>query len=126
MNCHNLLGKHFVAFLLLASAFTCSRATAAVPPPEKLLPEDTLFLLTIPDFTKARELYRTWPQSQFWTDPAMKPFKDKFMSKLSEEFIEPLERELNIKFEQFTSLAQGQVTFATSQNGWNGRDEQKP
>ena len=41
----------FVALLPLA--LTCG---AAIPAPEQLLPDDTLILLTAPDFTKLREI----------------------------------------------------------------------
>src|SRR5882724_902351 len=99
---------------------------AAIPPAEKLLPDDTLVLLTVPDFAKLREIYKSAPQGQFWNDPAMKPFKDKFVSKWQEEFVKPLERELNVKFDDYTSLPQGQVTFAVTQNGWQGKDDQLP
>src|SRR6267378_630397 len=97
---------------------------AAIPPAEKLLPDDTLVLLTVPDFTKLREIYKSAPQGQFWNDPAIKPFRDKFVSKWQEEFVKPLERELKVKFDDYTSLPQGQVTFALTQNGWQGNDEQ--
>src|SRR5438445_2773392 len=82
---------------------------AAVPAPEKLLPDDTLLVLTVPDFAKLRTAYKASPHSQFFNDPAMKPFKEKFVSKLQEEFLKPLERDLEVRFEDYTNLAQGQV-----------------
>src|SRR5882724_7810125 len=113
-------------FLALAAGLLSAglKGVAAIPPAEKLLPDDTLVLLTVPDFTKLREIYKSAPQGQFWSDSAMKPFRDKFVSKWQEEFVKPLERELNVKFDDYTSLPQGQVTFALTQNGWQGKDEQ--
>ncbi len=108
------------AAALLALAF---KSSAAIPPAEKILPDDTLVLLTMPDFTKIREIYKSSPQSQFWNDPAMKPFKDKFLTKWKEEFVQPLERELNLRFEDYIGLPQGQLTFAVTQNGWQGDDD---
>ena len=61
---------------------------------EKLLPDDTLVMVTTPDFTKARETYRNSAQTQLWDDPAMKPFKEKFIAKLNETLIQPLEKDL--------------------------------
>jgi hypothetical protein len=87
---------------------------APVPPPEKLLPADTLFVMTVPDFAKASQMYSRLPTSQVWADPAMKPFRDKFLSKLSDEFLTPLERELNLKFADYRDLPQGQVTLAAT------------
>ena len=71
-------------------------AVAAIPPAEKLLPEDTLILVSAPDFMVLREFYKTSPQTRLWSDPAMKPFVDKFISKLREELVQPLEHELGI------------------------------
>jgi hypothetical protein len=106
--------------------FVAIAASAVVPPVEKLLPDDTLFLLTTPDFSKLRETYHTSPQTQFWNDPAMKPFKDKFMSKLGEQFIQPLEHDLGVHLSDYTNLPQGQITFAITQNGWPATEGQHP
>src|SRR5438477_12935158 len=114
-----LNGPLFLAYLFLAG-----NSHAAIPSAEKLLPDDTLVLFTVPDFAKLREVYKASPQSKFWNDPAMKPFKDKFISRWKEEFVKPLERELDIRFDNFTDLPQGQVTFALTQNGWEGKKEQ--
>ena len=96
---------------------------AAVLPAEKLLPDDTLVMFTIPDFVKAREVYSTSPQGQFWSDPSMKAFKDKFVDKLKSEYITPLEHDLGVHFDDYTSLPQGQFTVAMVQNGWQGKDK---
>src|SRR5947209_545982 len=53
------------------------KAAMQVQPAEKLLPDDTLVLFTIPDFNKAREIYQNSPQGRLWNDPAIKDFKDK-------------------------------------------------
>lgn len=113
-------------FLTLPAALALSSfaATAPIPPPEKLLPDDTLALLATPDFAKLRGLYRTSPQLQLWNDPAMKPFREKFMSKLNGELLEPLERELGVRFDDYTNLPQGLLTIAVTQNGWTGGDQQ--
>jgi hypothetical protein len=121
--------KKTVRFLPLASVFfTCLALTASavVPPVEKLLPDDTLFVVTIPDFTKMREIYRTSPQTQFWNDPAMKPFKERFLAKLSEDLIHPLERDLGVQLADYTNLLQGQITLAMSQNDWPAKEGQHP
>src|SRR5438093_244077 len=76
---------------------------APVPSAEKVLPNDTLFLMTIPDFAKAREFYKTSPPIQFWNDPAMKPLREKITEKIMSEHLQPLERELNIKLSDYTN-----------------------
>src|ERR1700755_2368677 len=93
-------------------------ASAAIPSVEKILPDDTLLLLTTPDFSKLRDISQTSPQTQLWSDPAMRPFKDKFISKLTEDLIKPLEKDLGVHLSDYTNLPQGQITFALTQNGW--------
>src|SRR5258708_3867006 len=104
-------GFHSFAVALLALALNV-RAATPIPPPEKLLPDDTLVMVTAPDFARLRQVLKSSPQSQLWNDPAMRPFKDKFMSKWKDEFVKPLERELNIRLDDYTSLPQGQSTLA--------------
>jgi hypothetical protein len=120
----------FSRFVLLAVAvitltFTAS-SRAAIPPAENILPSDTLLLITVPDFSALRSAARQSPQWLFWNDPAMKPFRDKFMAKWHDEFAAPLEQGLGIKLNDFADLLQGQLTFAITQNGWDGKGDQKP
>jgi len=79
-------------------------------------------MFTAPDFTKLRDIYQKSPHRQLWNDPAMKPFREKLVSKWKEEFVKPLEHDLDIKLDDYTSLPQGQVTFAITQNGWQGKE----
>lgn len=120
--------KYFVNRLCVKSLlgalvlFAAAREThAAIPAAEKLLPPETLLVLSAPDWAKLSEYYHKAPQSQFWNDPAMKPFREKFMAKWSEEIIKPLERDLGVKFEDYSALFQGQVTFAVLQEAWQGK-----
>lgn len=56
----------------------------------------------------------------------MKPFHDKFTRSLNNSLIGPLEADLGIKLEDFEDLPQGQLTFAITRNGWNGKDDHSP
>ena len=112
----------FRVALVLAGLFACSTPLfAAIPPAEKLLPPDTLAVMSAPDWSKLREVYKKSPQSQFWDDAAMKPFRAKFTAKWSEEFVKPLERDLGVKLDDYEALLQGQVTFAVTQEDWQGK-----
>ena len=99
---------------------------AAIPPAESLLPADTLLLVTAPDFAATRAALQRSPRWRFWSDPAMKPFHDKFMTRCKEQLIAPLERDLGVKLDDYAGLPQGQFTFAVTQNGWNGKDDSPP
>ena len=102
------MNRNFNLFTLLVGLSSANQA--AVPPPEKLLPADTLGVITVPDYAKARAAYEANASSQLWRDPAMKPFTEKLMNKVREEFITPLERQLGVKFADYSGLAQGQFT----------------
>ncbi len=123
-----MLKKSWRFFVVGFQLFTCFalNASAAIPPVEKLLPDDTLLVLTTPDFTKMRDIYHTSPQTQFWNDPAMRPFKEKFLAKMHEDLIQPLEHDMGVDFNDYTNLPQGQITFAITQNGWPAEDGQQP
>jgi hypothetical protein len=114
--------SHPGAFAVLFAALWgfALNSAAAIPAPEKLLPDDTLIMLTAPDFAAAREVWKSSPQTRLWSDVAMKPFKEKFLDRWREEFVQPLERDLGVRFDDYSSLPQGQLTFALTQNGWQG------
>ncbi len=99
-------------------------ADAAVPAPEQLLPDDTLIVLTAPDFARLRQLCQQSPKGRLWNDPALKPLKDRFLARWREEVVKPLERDLNLSLDSWSSLPQGQVTFAVTRNTWQGSDTQ--
>jgi len=102
------------AFALLVHAVP---VRAAIPPAEKLLPADTLAFFTVPDAVAFRAAYKVSPGLLFWNDPAMKPFHDKFMGRLNEKYIAPLEQKLGMKVADLLTLSQGQFTLATIANG---------
>jgi hypothetical protein len=118
--------RAFLTLLLAGALGVAAIGRAAVPTPEKLLPDDTMVLVTIPDFTKFKQVSGQAPPVQLWNDPAMAPFRDKFMSRFQEEFVKPLERELDVKFADYAELLQGQLTFGVTQNGWPAEEGQTP
>ena len=121
----NIFNPHPL-FLLLTAAFLSLTLTsgAAIPAPEQLLPEDTLILLTAPNYARLHQISQQAPKYRLWNDPAMKPLKDKFLSRWQEEVVKPLERDLNLSLDSYASLPQGQLTFAVTRSAWQGSDEQ--
>src|ERR1017187_5714761 len=115
-----------IGLALLSGFFGACNCSAAIPSAEKLLPDDTLAMVNAPDFIRLREIWKKSPQIQLLNDPAMKPFVDKFTSKWNEKFLRPLERELGIRWDDYSSLPQGQLTFAVTQNNSPGRGNQSP
>jgi|YelNatPaOPRAMG01_1025707.scaffolds.fasta_scaffold01182_4 hypothetical protein len=105
--------RQFSLLTLWLSGVALSLA-APVPPPDQLLPGDTLAMFTVTDAAQARRTYGQWAVVQLWQDPAMKPFRDKFLNKLKTDALEPLERELGVQLGEWVGLAQGQVTLAVT------------
>ncbi|MEI6194459.1 MAG: hypothetical protein WCS42_09020, partial [Verrucomicrobiota bacterium] len=105
---------------------TTTLLRAAIAPAENLLSADTLAFFTVPDCAGLRAAAKTAPQMMFWNDPTMKPFHDKFMAKLTEKFLAPLEKDLGLKVADFLDLPQGQFTLAVTVNGSNGHDDIPP
>jgi hypothetical protein len=112
--------------LLGCAVFLALGASGAVPPPDKLLPAETLALLTVTDVAKARSTYGRWATIQLWNDPALKPFKDKFMGKLTNEVVAPLEKAFGLKFSDYSGLAQGQCTLAWTKGDLDTGGEKGP
>jgi hypothetical protein len=96
----------------------------AIPGAEKLLPPETLLMVSVPDFTKARALWEHSAQFQLWNAPEMKPFREGFFAKWDEELVKPLQRECGIQLDSCTNLLQGQVTFAIVQDSAPGQERQ--
>ncbi len=101
--------KTRLILVLLAALILPLRAAA---PAEKLLPPETVAFFTVPDMNKARTSWQGDPMVQLWRDPAMKAFADKFEGGFRIAVLEPLEKELGTKLEEYTELAQGQLTLA--------------
>jgi hypothetical protein len=104
--------KRPLCTLSLLFSLIAAAAAAPAPTPDKLVPDDALAVFTITDAAKARSASGQWATIQLWKDPAMKPFRDKLVTKLKTEVIEPLEKELGLKFADSADLAQGQLTLA--------------
>ena len=99
---------------------------AAIPPAESLLPADTLVMLTVPDFAALRAAGKQSPQMLFCNSDAMAPFREKFIAKLTGQYLGPLESDLGVKLADFAELPQGQLTFAVTKNGWDGGNDATP
>lgn len=85
---------------------------AQAPSAPELLPEDTIGLITIPDFEKLSRASEKAPFGRFWNDPSMNAFREKLMNKLQAEVVAPLEKELGVNLGDYKDLLQGQVSIA--------------
>ena len=106
-------GRWIIGFVgLLWGVASPFLLAAPVPSAEQLLPDDTLVVGCVPDCVQVGRLIEQAPLGQFWRAPVMKPFRDEFVARCQEEFVKPLERDLGIRFRDYTTLLQGQLVFA--------------
>lgn len=114
------------SLLSLATVLVAIAAHAAVPSAERLLPADTLGLLTVADWSVTRSNFNRSALGQFFADPSMKPFADKLASNFVSDKAGSLEKELGIKLSDYSDLVRGQFTFALTRNGWDGSPDKEP
>ncbi|MBL9168981.1 MAG: hypothetical protein JNN07_14670 [Verrucomicrobiales bacterium] len=97
-------------------------ASAAAPPPDKLLPASTLAVLSVPDYVKFNAASTNDPVWRFLQDPAMKPMVDKLSAKWKSDVVVKLEQQFGIKFADYAELAQGQMTLAFMSQAADAKD----
>ena len=83
----------------------------AATPPERVLPDSTIFLVKLHDVKGLREAFRGSQYGQLWNDPAMKDFKDDLIQKI-EDVTKPLKERLGISLDELIALPQGSVAIA--------------
>ena len=94
----------------LGAAMPAASARAATPP-ERVLPDSTLFLFKIADAKAFREAFRGSHYGQLWNDPAMKEFKDNILGKL-QEGTRPLKEKIGVDLWELSELPQGALSLA--------------
>ncbi|HTR43286.1 MAG TPA: hypothetical protein VMH87_16870 [Pseudomonadales bacterium] len=117
--------KNFLTGIVLFLTVKLS-VFAAIPPAEELLPADTLLVITVPDYQAMHTALQQFPLWLLWNDAAMKPFHDDFMTKWNAKFSASQQQNFGMKLDQFLPMLQGQLTFAVTQNDWQGSDSGSP
>ncbi len=97
-------------FGLLGAAMAATPALAAAPP-ERVLPDSTIFVFKINDAKALRESFRSSHYGQLWHDPAMKDFRDELGQKI-EDATRPLKEKVGVNLRELFELPQGAVTLA--------------
>ena len=102
----NLACSLLLLLLALAPAF------AATPEAARLLPPDTLFLLTAPNYVQAEAAFTNLPMARLWRDPAMRAPADRLERWWRDDFIARLNRHWGFSLNELHNLIRGQVIFA--------------
>ena len=95
---------------LFGAAMSAAPAPAATPP-ERVLPDSTIFLFKINDTKAFREAFRGSHYGQLWHDPAMKDFRDDLSQKF-EDLAKPLKEKIGLSLQELLQLPQGPIAVA--------------
>ena len=98
----------WLALTGLALAATSSRAAA---PPEKVLPDSTVFFLEIKNAAALREAFKQSQFGQLAADPAVKAFKDDLVEKIDESG-KSIKDKVGVSLRELLELPQGVVSIA--------------
>src|SRR5262245_14668412 len=96
--------------LFAGMGWPAPRAQAAAPP-ERILPDSTIFLLKLNDAKNLREAFRGSSYGQLWNDPDMKDFRDDLAQKV-EDWTKPLQEKIGVGLKQLLEIPQGAVAVA--------------
>ena len=83
----------------------------AAAPPERILPDTTVFMLKLNDAKSFREAFRGSQYGQLWNDPALKDFRDELGQKLAEA-TKALKEKIGVSLSDLIQLPQGTLAIA--------------
>jgi hypothetical protein len=104
--------------LVAGTVWLGSVLNAVAASPDQLLPPDTLAVFAIPDCTAAGTAWKEQAIVRLWSDPSVRPFREKFEHQWRKVVIGPLEERLGMPLTNHVQLLEGQLTVALVGNGW--------
>jgi hypothetical protein len=107
-----ILRLALVGWLALSgfSGLTANLAQAAAPP-ERVLPDSTVFLVKVADIKALREAFRQSQYGQLWDDPALKDFRDDIAGKLKDTS-NKLKEKIGVTLAELLDIPQGYLAIA--------------
>jgi len=101
-----------IGWLALSGLFALPiQAATAATPPERILPENTIFLFKLPDVKAFRESFRSSQYGQLWNDSALKEFREELALKL-EDATKSLKEKIGVSVKELFELPQGSLAIA--------------
>jgi hypothetical protein len=101
-----------IACLGLVPSFGLSIQQAqAAAPPERILPDTTVFMIKLIDAKAFRDAFRGSQYGQLWNDPALKDFRDELGQKLAEA-TKDLKEKIGVSLSDLIQLPQGTLAVA--------------
>jgi hypothetical protein len=98
------------AGLVAALGLPIQQAQAAAPP-ERILPDSTVFMVKLNDAKSFRQAFRTSQYGQLWNDPALKAFRDELAQKISDA-TKDLNEKIGVSIGDLVELPQGTLAVA--------------
>ena len=89
----------------------------AAAPPERVLPDSTLFFFKLNDVKSFRESFRSSQYGQLWNDPGLKDFREDLAERL-EDASKALKERIGVSIKELLELPQGALALAVI-----GRDD---
>ena len=83
----------------------------AAAPPERILPDSTVFMIKLNDAKSFREAFRASQYGQLWNDPALKGFRDELAQKLTDA-AKDLTQKIGVTVSDLVELPQGALAVA--------------
>ena len=83
----------------------------AAAPPERVLPDSTVFFLKVTDVKALREAFTQSQYGQLWNDPAMKDFRDDIAAKLKDTS-NTLKDKIGVTLSELLDIPQGTLAVA--------------
>ena len=83
----------------------------AATPPERVLPDSTVFLVKISDVKALREAFRQSQYGQLWNDPALKDFREDLSAKMKDAS-NTLKDKIGVTLVELFELPQGGLAIA--------------
>tara|TARA_Y100001934_G_scaffold283752_1_gene406334 strand:- start:2376 stop:4235 length:1860 start_codon:yes stop_codon:yes gene_type:complete len=112
-------------FAIALIAITSLQANAAHRP-ENLLPNDTLFVVSVPDMDEAISKFKEASGYRFFNEPFMQPIIQKAKQDLMPEFTKTFGEEDAKEFFDFIKTVKGQFTFAIYGSPMKIMEDDKP
>jgi hypothetical protein len=88
-----------------------ARPARAAAPPERILPDTTIFLLKVNDVKNFSAAFRSSQYGQFWNDPGLKEFRDELALKM-EDVSKSLKEKIGVSLKELFGLPQGTLAIA--------------
>ncbi len=92
------------------SGLTANLAQAATPP-ERVLPDSTVFLLKVTDVNALRQAFQQSQYGQLWNDPALKDFRDDIAARLKDTS-NTLKEKIGVTLRELIDIPQGYLAIA--------------